>query len=259
MEQISTSNIIDFVESFKQKYRLIEKTKICETKQAFETLFGGFRPIYTNYKKEIKQNSPYYNVFGVLGLIGKELYHSRFLADLLNVKGAHSQGNLFYNAFLMQIEIDKEIFKVEQQNFWAFDIQCEYTIEKDRRIDILIQYNDGRKKFAIGIENKIWAADQPKQLEDYNTFLKEQFGENYLLLYLTIDGKEPSISNPNIELEKQFFSITSGTYNDIIYQKLLLLSHRNHIQMMLKQAISEIQSPILTPILINYQHILSIL
>lgn len=261
MAQIQQSNIITFLEAFKQKYKLIESTKINETKQAFEGFFTGFRPFFANYQQQIKNNTPHYNVFEVLRIQGKEVLHSRFLADLLNVKGTHQQGVLFYHAFLQQLSVDTTQYKVEVSNFWAFDIQCEYTIKNDRRIDILIQYNDGKKAFAIGVENKIWAGDQKRQLEDYHTFLKSHFGENYILLYLTIDGKEPSISNPNpnIEAEKQFFSITKETYSEIISQKLLLVSHRKHILTMLNQTLHSIQSPILRPILTNYQFILSIL
>ena len=36
-----------------------------------------------------------YNVFSVLNIENREIYHSRFLADLLNPNGLHNQRNLF--------------------------------------------------------------------------------------------------------------------------------------------------------------------
>jgi PD-(D/E)XK nuclease superfamily len=259
MAQTTYDKNITFLEGFK----LLENSKISETKQAFEVLFKGFRPLYAEYQDNIKTNTPDYNIFEVLRISRKEGLHSRFLADLLNVEGAHQQGCLFYNAFFKQISqinpnFDSELYQIEKENFWAFNIKCEYSITEKRLIDILLQYNDGKKQFAIAIENKVGANDQPNQLQDYNAFLEQNYRKNYLLLYLTIDGKEPSTDiKPQ---DNGTYSISNEKYYELKKNNhLLLISHRNHIKMMLEKTIPSIQSPIFKPILSNYYHILSIL
>ena len=68
------------------------------------------------------------------------------------------------------------------------EVHVEYSIgnindDSGGRIDILL--SDGKGKFLV-IENKIYAGDQDKQLIRY----KNKFRDS-LILYLTLDGKEP--------------------------------------------------------------------
>ena len=69
--------------------------------------------------------------------------------------------------------------------------QSNVKVERERyNIDILITNDD--KKEAVGIENKIWAGDQPGQLQRYHDELKRQGYGNIRLLYLTLYGHPPS-------------------------------------------------------------------
>ena len=52
-----------------------------------------------NKKKDCGQDD--YNIFSVLNLENREIYHSRFLADLLNPNGLHNQGSLFLKNIIM--------------------------------------------------------------------------------------------------------------------------------------------------------------
>jgi hypothetical protein len=67
-------------------------------------------------------------------------------------------------------------------------VTAEYAIDENRRIDITLE--DGR--IFVPIEVKIWAGDQPKQVADYYEFAKKKNSVNVPVLYLTIDGHEPS-------------------------------------------------------------------
>ncbi len=79
----------------------------------------------------------------------------------------------------------------------------------DGRIDLLLEFDD----FLIVIENKIYAKDQNHQLIKYDKYANSIKGENYLIFYLTPDGKDPSehaIKSDSITLEskKHFYLIS---------------------------------------------------
>ncbi len=76
------------------------------------------------------------------------------------------------------------------------------------RIDLLITDSN---RHTIIIENKIWANDQPAQLQRYSEYAS-QYYSNYLLLYLTLDGKEPTDQSKGTQTDYQCISYR----NDII-------------------------------------------
>ena len=140
-------------------------------------------------KEEKRVRGEMFNIFSVLGVTVDEVrLHSTFLATLLNPKADHGQGSNFLKAFAerfgfpldstsaqIKVEVEKDIGRVND--------------DRGGRIDILV--SDGPR--CIIIENKIYAGDQPKQLTRYWNYAKENFGSgNYRLVYLTLDGHEPS-------------------------------------------------------------------
>ncbi len=94
-------------------------------------------------------------------------------------------------------------------------IETEHSTYKRKRIDILIDLTN----FVIGIENKLWAGDQKEQLKDYNKYLEGK-SKNYLLVFLTCDGRKPSkwsiSKEERAELEK------AGKLITLSYRQLLL-------------------------------------
>ena len=67
------------------------------------------------------------------------------------------------------------------------------------RFDIAIKFNN--PDYLILIENKIDAGDQISQLQRYNNYAKKNYKENYKILYLTVDGHNPSrlsLGNSNV-------------------------------------------------------------
>lgn len=111
--------------------------------------------------------------------------HSILLEDLLSPNGSHGQKGLFLELFLKQIE-DK--FKINTKNANLAKVKREHSIGKidekyltGGRIDILIEINNE----LVIIENKLYAKDQPFQLQRYqHAFPKAK------ILYLTIDGSD---------------------------------------------------------------------
>lgn len=152
-----------------------------------------------------------YNLFNVLGIYQDELSHSAIIGDLLNAKGKHGQKDTFLKLFLEELpsfDEDSEQFRV-LNNFKSESskVYIERHIGKvdfDKgeggRIDILI--NDGKNNIII--ENKVWAGDQYLQLVRYNNQDK-----NAPILYLTLDGKEPSNDSKDyLILGKEFICLS---------------------------------------------------
>lgn len=103
---------------------------------------------------------------------------SEILAFFLNPNESHGQGALFLNSFFKSFFSD-----IRMPAYSDLHIQCEYPTPEGRRLDIHLDFDKG--SFGIGIENKIWAKDQPRQLADYSNFLERKHNGNYCLLYLT--------------------------------------------------------------------------
>ena len=120
-----------------------------------------------------------FNVFSVLRSEHDEVnLHSRFLAALLDYRKSHDGPRENLADFLCSVDV---------RNFEHNDA----TVERESgNIDILIR--DSASKQAVVIENKIWAGDQPRQLQRYAEQLEENgYGAPHLL-YLTLDGHAPS-------------------------------------------------------------------
>lgn len=158
-----------------------------------------------------------YNVFNVLGIYNDELSHSKIIGDFLNVKGSHGQKDTFLKLFLNEINgFEKNTEQLNVLDNFKSANSCAH-LEKNLgkvdnengeggRIDILI--NDGKSNIII--ENKIGAGDQNQQLLRYN-----KFDTNAPILYLTLEGNEPSIysisdkNNENrLSLGKDFVCIS---------------------------------------------------
>ena len=140
-------------------------------------------------QKEEKEGENF-NVFSALNICSDEMrLHSRLLATLFNPKANHGLGNEFLRQFLVTaIKVDDNYITHCNESI-AERYVGEVTETTGGRIDIILE--DG--KHGIIIENKIYACDQPNQLLRYHNYGVKQFGENnFKLVYLTLDGSEPS-------------------------------------------------------------------
>lgn len=121
-------------------------------------------------------------------LRNNEVALSRYLGLLLDTKGVHGQGELFLRGLLQRLE---------QPGFEPQDllrVELEQRTHSGRFLDIYLEFRGG----VIGIENKPWAADQDKQLEDYARFLQMSArGGQWLLVYAC--NWEPSETSLNPE------------------------------------------------------------
>ena len=133
-------------------------------------------------RHEADRREPF-NLFSVLRAEHDEVnLHSRFLAALLGEHPGVSRENLkdFLDQFCPR-EVGRK-FDVEKFRHETAVIDREWN-----KVDILIRDQDSMQ--AVIIENKIWAKDRPRQLARY---AEQMRGYRYHVLYLTLDGHEPS-------------------------------------------------------------------
>lgn len=199
----------------------------------FEKLFNETRKTLEKSdlsKGESRQRGEQFNLFRICGVNHYETTHSAILAELLNPKGSHGQKDTFLSMFLKDTGLENFCFDTS-----TAVIRTEYSMEYGR-IDILISNKDGK---AVIIENKIYAADQYKQLMRYQEFALRNYGNgNFRILYLTLNG--------------HYASIQSG--NGVGY---INISYRNEILKWIDNCISYcVSKPIIRETLIQYSNLI---
>lgn len=158
---------------------------------------------------------------------------SAIIAMLLDPNGGHGHGTTFLDIFLELITPINECILQKRLNDLRNDInqepnmlqsKCRLEVttnyldddNKNRRIDILIDLNN----FGLSIENKPWAVDQPRQIEDYYAHLshKDNYGQNFLLIYLSGSGDPPNIES--IKADRRLVIENSGHFLMMRYSEL---------------------------------------
>lgn len=182
-----------------------------------------------------------YNIFEIFNLATYELAHSKFIANLLDVKGSHGLSVSPLTEFLKVCGLS------ECWNGWDIansKVYTEYaignvTLDGDAsggRIDILVRSESGKQ---IIIENKIYAGDQALQLQRYKNYASQS---SDLLIYLTLDGHEASMdSSGDLKPGDDYYPIGYG----------------NEINEWIENCIiSSISKPLIRETLIQYQNAL---
>lgn len=138
----------------------------------------------TNEKLKEFHNNTYkkgsnFNIYSLLGIEHNENNtHSVLLADLLNPRGSHGQNYFFLKNFIKTINNSEEEIKYAEifREYYIGSINEDYT--EGGRIDLLIKWND----HIWVIENKLYAKEQPNQIERY----KQKF-PNAKTFYLKVE------------------------------------------------------------------------
>jgi hypothetical protein len=164
-----------------------------------------FKEIKKLKEEQNKQKQRGLNNFNILTAVRKPHaevgMHSNFIYSLLDINGLHYQDDLFAKLFVEYVLNIKDFGTIT-------DVEMEEFTDRDRRIDFTIKNN----KFYIGIEMKIYAKDQDKQIYDYYNFLTEEAKldkkQKVIIYYLTLNGKEPSMQSLNGLDEKYYKNIS---------------------------------------------------
>lgn len=197
--------------------------------KVYKTLLSRVHEIDKRYESAFRESGKNYNIFSILRVSSKEIMHSRIIANLLNPKALHSQDDVFLGLFLQVL--DDELREDDNYNYTGESLYTSIitgksvpsvktevdigNINNDKteggRIDIVIHGNRD-----IFIENKIYAEDQQNQLLRYNNYKKDA-----LLLYLTLNGKEPD-NHDKLKKEKVKYFKISYRYTILKWLKLCL-------------------------------------
>ncbi len=161
-----------------------------------------------------------FNVFSILDLSTAEVrLHSKLLAELLNPRGSHSLGDVFFKLFINRLNSSHDIgehLKYSKTEDVFVEVEkwtgkLDTSTDTGGYIDIFIKLSDDR---ALVIENKIYAGDQESQLRRYYNFYKNK---KPVLVYLTLDGREADeITTKNNKYPEEFIQPIFLSYkNDI--------------------------------------------
>ena len=123
-----------------------------------------------------------------------ELGLSQIIKDLLDPNGPHGQEASFLERFRNLVGPDRwpADGDVGAGDFGARVVRERMTHE-GRFLDISVELlSPGREPACIAIENKPYAADGECQIEHYLEFLKREYGDRFLLIYLSGHGGMPS-------------------------------------------------------------------
>lgn len=216
--EIIENTLLTLINEFKkdeeEKYNAVENTiksihkSFLDEEELKTDILNKFLPqikiVIKEIKEEMKQYPPQFCIFDVINLQRHENYNSNLLAKFLKINIENEATKLsFVKDFLIYLNDKfkwgyygfKSIEELKKINHSDIRIKREEYAD-GRRIDLFIEYNkdNNEKKFAIIIENKIYALDQPNQLNDYYTYTKNKniYGKNIYIIYLTPNGIKPS-------------------------------------------------------------------
>ncbi len=137
---------------------------------------------------------PPFNLFRALGIQHKEHPHSNFMAFLLDPTETHGLGKGFLEFLLNRVE---STLAHEVESIGPEDIRVHREYEF---IDVLVEC--GADGPVIGIEVKIWAAEQTDQIRRYQHMMTKRFGRRTKrMIYLTLKGGAPDTQDRNSDVK----------------------------------------------------------
>lgn len=183
MTETEKENLSSFISSYQ---RTCKDIALCEIRE-MEALLTSYKKKEESLQEVMCREAPNYNIFEVLKIRHYEAkVHTPFLANLLNPKGSHQQGNLFLQYFF------KEVIKSQEDP----DLFTKVSVHSEKRndqgqIDLEIWHNYNGVPKAMVIENKIFACDKPQQLFRCYLYLKSCSlpDADLKIIYLTLHGK----------------------------------------------------------------------
>ena len=122
-----------------------------------------------------------------------ELGLSRVIADLLDPTKEHGQGTAFLKAMLERFPLTEgRLSGPECPPARSIVVRTERATNTGGRIDITVDIPDGDKSFCLAFENKPYAPQEADQVTGYLRYLRGQYEQRFLLVYLPPSGEGPS-------------------------------------------------------------------
>jgi hypothetical protein len=240
------SKIVQLIDTFK----LINKKTPAVNSENIINLIKGFQPFLHQINEARKISTPDYNIFKVLKIQFKETkVHTPFLTNILDPTGSHAQQSLFLNSFIQTV-LSSDVFKLFSADFSNVKVNAEVRTPYGI-IDILILNNTSRitEKFAIIIENKIFAPEQENQVSRYYDYARNFLRLNddqIIIAYLTLNRRGPSAKSLDTNLQIEL--LNKGV--------LKLICYNPDIVMWLQGLVETLESQQLKQPLIHYINII---
>lgn len=141
-------------------------------------------PIIKKYEEENIKNGYGNNIYSLLNVERDEVMtHEGSIYKIFQTNYNQEINQELFLTFMRAMELEEKYYKTE------WEVEKEYFIG-DGRIDLFFHSSDNT--LAVVVELKIDAGDQEKQLARYYDFMKRSNYADFEIVYLTLDGKEPS-------------------------------------------------------------------
>lgn len=185
-------------------------------------LLDDVKEIIQNNEQEVNKTGKGFNLISILGMEHNERYtHSNIITELLKADGSHTFGNRFFELFLAEVGISDfstKNYEVLTEEYVG-QINCGENESIRTFLDIVIKDKNTGK--VILIENKIWAEDQPYQIERYY----EKYNSRIVkLFYLNVHDYDYSFDLERVERvlsdnEREELQRIKAVYQKISYEK----------------------------------------
>jgi hypothetical protein len=159
-------------------------------RQFFTKISGRVATAEKEQQKLDRKEATRFKVFDLIDPDENKL--SDILADLLDPKGTHGQGDTFLRLLVARLERDSYP-ALTREAVVRREAPTDSLRNRRRRIDILVDMG-----LLLAIENKVDSGEQKDQVKDYLRHLANCTKANqkpYLLIYLTRDGGPPKWLN----------------------------------------------------------------
>lgn len=133
-----------------------------------------------------------FDLFKIMGVRSKESVHSNILAALMRESAPHGLGASFLNVFVGAI--GRTISNCDPVPAEVLSSVAGHSAKIARElecIDLVIDFP--KLGLVVGVENKIWAREQPDQIKRYQETLVERYlgYRHKLIVFLTPEGRKP--------------------------------------------------------------------
>lgn len=141
-------------------------------------------PIIKKYEEENIKNGYGNNIYSLLHAERDEVMtHEETIYSIFQNQYNHEIKQKLFSAFMIAMDLEEKYYYTE------WDVEKEYFIGEGR-IDLFFHSCDNT--LAVVVELKIDAEDQENQLTRYYNFVKRSNYVDFEIVYLTLDGREPS-------------------------------------------------------------------
>lgn len=149
-----------------------------------QELIGQVADIVEEYRSKREQIGLNYNVFTLMDIERREEEtHEYMIYSILNYRNSDRRKE-FIEQFLISMGIPKSFLREQ----WT--VEREHYTEKHGRLDLFFKPS-GHSKKCVVVELKVDAEDQPRQLKRYEDYVRACRYQDYRIIYLTLDGRDP--------------------------------------------------------------------